>query len=117
MKIKEARAIVAKMVKWSMLSQGIDIETPDLITEDLQSLLKANRIVEKSNERSKKRIDKIVAEKGSWKGSRSVQMTIADRGIAAIYVAANFQGDKPETAEILSEHDGNIVLCLNKSML
>lgn len=68
------------MVQWSMMSQGVPLDkTPEPITEDLITLLKANRIVEKSRERSRKRIDKIIAEKGSWKGKRSVPMTIADR--------------------------------------
>jgi hypothetical protein len=115
MNIKEARAIVGKMTHWTILSQGIELnERPGQITEDLPTLLKANRMVEKANERSKKRIDKIVAEKGSWKGKRSISMTIADRGIAALYVAASFEGDNPETADVLAMHNSNIVLCLDK---
>ena len=118
MKLSEAKKIVGKMVQWTMLSQGITLnEKPDQITEDLATLLKANHMVVKSRERSNKRIDKIVAEKGKWKGRRSIPMTIADRGIAALYVAANFQGDKPATADCLAMHNDNVVFCLYQRML
>lgn len=114
MKIKEARKIVGKMVVWSMISQGIEpTERPCAITENLATLLKANEMVEKANKRSSDRVNKIVEEKGEWHGTRKVSMTIADRGIAALYVAANFPGDDPKEADVLAKHNNNIVLCLN----
>lgn len=118
MTVKEAKEIVGKMVLWSMLSQGVPLEEkPEQITEDLQTLLKANKIVEAANKRSQERIDKIVKEKGGWRGKRHVQMTIADRGIAALYVAANFPGDDPRNADILAMHKSNVVMCLNSTLL
>lgn len=118
MKLKEARNIVGKMVQWSMLAQGVTLdEKPEPITEDLQTLLKANRMVKVANDRSQKRIDKMVKEKGGWNGSRRVQMTIADRGIAALYVAANFIGDNPNGADVLAMHADNVVFCLKKYCL
>lgn len=118
MKIKQAREIVGKMINWSMMGQGIDLpKRPEKITESLTDLIKANKMVEKANKRSHDRIDKIVKEKGSWKGSRHISMTIADRGIAALYVAANFPGDSPATADVLGMHNSNIVVCLNKNYL
>lgn len=118
MKIEEARAIVGKMVLWLMIANGVEPkQRPGKITEDLQTLLRANRMVEAAKKRASKRIDKIVAEKGAWKGRRSMPMTIADRGIAALYVAANFPGDNPKTANVLAMHGDNIVFCLDKNTL
>jgi hypothetical protein len=118
MKISEAKAIVGKMVRWTMISQGIDLhDMPDRITEDLPTLLKANRIIQQANKRADARVKKIVAEKGSWKGSRKISMTIADRGIAALYVAANFQGDPSDKADILACHEDSLVFCLSKQMM
>lgn len=118
MDIKQAREIVGKMISWSMMAQGIELpKRPGKITETLSELIKANKMVEKANKRSQDRIDKIVKEKGSWSGKRSIQMTIADRGIAALYVAANFHGDRPATADVLGMHGRNIVVCLDKNFL
>jgi hypothetical protein len=118
MKISEARKIVGKMVLWSMITQGIEPEEkPEPLTEDLQTLLKANRVVEKANDRSRKRVQNILSEKGQWKGRRSISMTIADRGIAALYVAANFKGDHPTNADILAKHNDNLVFCLSQSKI
>ena len=118
MHIKQAREIVGKMINWSMMAQGVELpKKPEKITESLTELIKANKMVEKANKRSHDRIDKIVKEKGSWKGKRSIQMTIADRGIAALYVAANFHGDRPATADVLGMHGNNIVVCLDKNCL
>lgn len=101
MKLSDARRIVSKMVSWSMLSQGIPVEpVPGEITENLHTLLKANKLVEAANKRNKKK-----------------QMVIAERGIAALFVAANFSGDDPETADILAMHQTNIVVCLNKTQI
>lgn len=105
-------------MQWSMLAQGVTLdEKPEPITEDLQTLLKANRMVKVANNRSQKRIDKIVKENGKWKGSCRVQMTIADKGIATLYVAANFIGDNPNGANVLAMHGDNVVFCLNKYCL
>lgn len=113
MKISEARKIVGKMVQWSMLAQGIELDNvPEKITEDLPTLLKANRILEKYNERSKKRFVKIVAEKGIRKGRLIILLTLEDRQIAALYVAANFSGDA-----VLAMHNKNIVICLKEQNL
>ena len=110
MKISEAKQIVGKMVLWTMMANGIEPnEKPDPITEDLETLLKANRICEKNNERTLKGRSK--------KGTRTVQMTIADRGIAALYVAANYAGNTTEDCQVLGFHKDNIVLCLNKKEL
>ena len=118
MNIKEARKIVGKMVQWTMIANGVPIaETPELITEDLAVLLRANRMVEAYKERSNKRIAKIIEQKGEWHGRRSVPMTISDRGIAALYVAANFYGDDPKKADVIAQQGNKIVFVLDKRYL
>jgi len=115
MKISEAKAIVGKMIRWSMLSIGVDVEMPEPITEDLETLLKANKIVERANKRSRLRSEKTLKTNGM--SGRTVSMTLDPRGIAALYVAANFHGDSPSTADILATHQNNIVFCINKNYL
>lgn len=118
MNIKEARQIVKKMVLWTMIANGVTVnETPELITEDLPVLLKANRMVEAYKKRSDKRIAKVIEQKGEWRGRSLRPMTIADRGIAALYVAANFQGDNPNSADVLAQQGNNIVFVLDKRYL
>lgn len=107
MKLKQAQDIVAKMVLWTMRANGITPkEIPQPITEDLKTLIRANDIVDKYN--------KIPAKEGK---SKTIHMTLADRGIAAIYVAANFQGTTTDEVQVLAEHNNNIVICLNKNEL
>lgn len=110
MKLEEAQKIVSKMIGWSMVSNGIiseeDDNYPEPITESLETLIEANRLVERENERQKEL---------SSNGSRKISMTIADRGIAALYVAANFDPNdlRLEQADILAYHEGAAVLCVN----
>ncbi len=109
MKLKEAKEIVGKMVLWVMMAKGLEPkETPQPITEDLKTLLKANDIVEKHN-------------KKLWGASTTKQKTICmvldERGIAAVYVAANFTGTSAQEVDVLAMHEQNIVLCLDKSQL
>lgn len=54
---------------------------------------------------------------GDIEGRRYVSMTHADRGIAALYVAANFQGDPSDKADILAAHGDSLVFCLSKRMM
>ena len=115
MNIKEARKIVGKMVQWTMIANGVPIsETPELITEDLPTLLKANNLVKRANKISQTRISKIVKEKGSWSGTRKMSMTIADRGIAALYVAANFTADNVTEADVIAQHGNAVVYVFDK---
>ena len=107
MKISEAREIVGKMIYRAMRSQGIELdEKPKPITEDLQTLLKANKIVEMANKRALKKM-----------GKHKIGMTIADRGIAALYVAIHFAGDNPRKADFLSMYENNIVVCLDSNYI
>jgi len=106
MKISEARKIVSKLSRWFMFSQGITTEKPEPITEDLKTLIKAMDIVKRCN---KKAMAKT--------GKHTIQTTMADRGIAALYVAANFTGDNPDTAEVLAIHGKNMVFCIDVDAL
>lgn len=117
MKLKEARSIVSKMIGWIMVNQGViskgDEKYPEPITEDLETLLMANKIVDRANKKNKAYADKQFKEKGKSR-TRRVHMTIADRGIAALYVAANFEGNdiRFTEADTLAYHQGNVILCV-----
>jgi len=117
MKLQEARNIVSKMVGWAMVNQGVisegDEKYPEPITEDLETLLLANKIVDRANKRNKEYANKQLKKKGK-STTRCVYMTIADRGIAALYVAANFEGDdiRIKQADTLAYHQGNVLLCV-----
>lgn len=117
MKLQEARKIVSKMIGWTMVNQGVisegDEKYPKPITEDLETLLLANKIVDSANKRNSAYADKQLKQKGK-SSTRRVYMTIADRGIAALYVAANFEGDdiRMKQADTLAYHQGNIILCV-----
>lgn len=105
------------MIKWTMIGQGIDINpTPAAITEDLKTLLKANEIIERYQARQSKQREKL-REQGRKSFKYKTSMTIADRGIAALYVAANFQGDPSEKADVLAAHGDSLVFCLSKRMM
>lgn len=120
MKLSEARTIVGKMVSWLMVNQGIispgDEQWPDPITEDLLTLLKANRLVERANERDDIRCKAQIEKTGKAIGHRT--MTVADRGIAALYVAANFKPDNPALGPVdtLAYHNGGAVICITHNI-
>lgn len=117
MKLQEARNIVSRMIGWAMVNEGIisegDEKYPEPITEDLETLLMANKIVDRANKKNRAYADKQLKEKGKSR-TRRVYMTIADRGIAALYVAANFEGDdiRIKQADTLAYHQGNVLLCV-----
>lgn len=118
MKLAEARKIVGKMIGWGFVNHGIispeDRNYPEPITESLETLILANKIVERANKRNQKYADKRMAEVGHARCKRS--MTIADRGIAAIYVAANFRPDNLlfEKADTIAMHGNSVLLCVDR---
>lgn len=120
MKLNEARTIVGKMIGWAMVNQGIispgDENFPNPITEDLMTLLRANRIIERANERADLRGKAQIEKTGKATVRRS--MTIADRGIAALYVAANFRPDNPTLGPVdtLAYHNGAAVVCITHNI-
>lgn len=122
MKINEAITIVSNMIGWIMVNQGIisegDKNYPNPITESLETLLMANKIVDRANKKNKAYATKQLKEKGKSK-TRKVYMTIDDRCIAALYVAANFEGDdiRMKKADTLAYHQGNVLLCVKYASL
>lgn len=118
MTLKEAKEIVGNLVGYVMTSNGIKPPKPlNPIKEDLITLLRANKMVKAANARAQKRIDKIVKVKGRWSGKRIIPMTISDRDIASIYVAANFRGDDPKEPDPIAIYGSNMVLCINRYLL
>jgi hypothetical protein len=117
MSLSEAMRIVQKMSAWSMMAQGVPVgKEPEPITEDLQTLLSANRKVKKAKEKIVKEIRKNPSPPLTRK-KQPIQLTLPDRTIAALFVAANFPGNNTENIDVLSMHGDNIVLCIDKKTL
>jgi hypothetical protein len=116
MSLSEAMKIVQKMCAWSMMAQGVPVgKEPEPITEDLQTLLSANRKVKKAKQKIIKEIRKNPTTPVTRK-KQPIRLTLSDRTIAALFVAANFPGNNPEKVDILGMHLDNIVLCVDKNM-
>lgn len=96
-KINEAKQIVSEIINWNMVCIGV-IERSELKTNidlskySLEDLIKANSLVESSNKR-KMNLQKTNQEKGRKSKGISMSMTLADRIIAAVYTAMNFNPD------------------------
>lgn len=95
MKLQEAKQIVGYILDWQFVLMGVktraDIkEKIDLSRYSLQDLITANKIVESGNNRRKK-LYEYHRDKGHKTKGYSVNMQLADRLIAAVYTAINFQ--------------------------
>lgn len=107
MKQIEAKELVGNLVYCGLYANGIIDDKPKNVTAKLSDLIKANRIVERANRRAQEK----QREKG---GTCSMQMTIADRGIAAMYTAANFEGGSLNEPNIVGYANGNYVLVIHE---
>lgn len=97
MKLSEAKKIVGYVIEWQFVLMGVKArndlkEIIDLSKYSLADLIKANSIVDKHNS-NKRRIQQKNAENGIKSKPISIQMTLADRLIAAVYVALNFEAN------------------------
>lgn len=88
MKISEAKQIIWTITKWQFYMQGIVDEIPceSLSTDlSLEDLMRANKMVSVANKRKMKD-----QNDGKRKKGISIQLTIDERLIAAIYVALHY---------------------------
>ena len=97
MKTKEAKELVGYLLEWQFVCMGVKErneikEVRDLSKYSLHDLLKANELVEKSNNR-KRKIQSDNQAKGLPSKPITISLTLADRVIAAIYTALNFRPD------------------------
>lgn len=105
MKKEKAEILIGNCLRNGLYSQGIiDEQPPKISCRSLQSLLDANKLIVKSNK-----------EKLSLPGKHTVHMTIADRGLAAMYTAMNFEGGTPEEPNIVGYANGNYVIVIRES--
>lgn len=105
MKLEIASEMIGVCLRNGLYSQGIlDEQPPKIKCRSLQHLLRANKTVEKDN--------KIKLKKP---GQHSIQMTVADRGLAAMYTAMNFEGGTPDEPNVVGYANGNYVLVIRAS--
>lgn len=110
MKQKDARLLIGNLVSCGLYANGIIGDKPGKVEAELADMLKANRIIEQANKRAR---DKQQREGGTC----SSQMTIADRGIAAMYVASAFAGGSPDEPNIIGYANGNYVIVISERHL
>lgn len=84
MKLSEAKEIIASIVRWQLVLNGIigrnDIgPVKDVSVYSLKDLIRANEYAERYNERQKRK-----------EGKRTLIFTLSDRLIAGVYFALNF---------------------------
>ena len=96
MKLKEAKEIVGAIIEWQFVLQGIkereDVQIFDLRKYSLNDLIKANNLVKGNNNRKRKLQEYWNKKNGKSKGI-SVQLILADRLIAGVYTALNFESN------------------------
>lgn len=97
MKLSEAEAIVGHIMEWQFILMGIKKreqlkERINLSKYSLEDLIKANKLIESNNSRKSKLADYNRGKGRKTKGY-SIHITLADRLIAGVYVALNFQPD------------------------
>lgn len=107
MKRKDAKLLIGNLISCGLYANGIIEDKPQKVTANLPDLLKANKAVERAN---KAATDRQRKEGGSC----SMSMTIADRGIAAMYTAASFVGGSLSEPNIVGYANGNYVLVINE---
>lgn len=109
MKLHEAKKIVDAIIGWGMVHQGVIEEYPkfDLKKYSLSELIKANALV-KSNNSRKRKLQEHYRNKNGRSKSISINMTIADRGIAAIYTLMHFDSSGQSVAQFGNKYLGVI---------
>ena len=88
MNLSTAQKTISIITRWQMYLQGVIEEKPEKLDSKikLSELIEANSLVEAEN---KRKLNGQSEGKTEYK-SISIQMTIADRLIAAVYVAMNY---------------------------
>lgn len=107
MKIEIAKEMISACFKNGLYANGIlDEKPPKIECRSLQHLLRANKAVEKDNE-----------EKQKGPPPYTQQVTVADRGLAAMYTAMSFEGGTPDEPTIAGYANGNYVIVIRESSL
>jgi hypothetical protein len=107
MTIEQARKLIGNLVACSIYAEGITDEKPTKIEASLADIIEANRLVKEANDAAREK-------QRSEGGSCSIQMIIADRGIAAMYAAANFAGGSPGEPNIIGYANGNYIMVIHE---
>lgn len=109
MTTEEAKILIKNCINHNLYGTvGVGDSPPEHYSvESLQQMIEANTLVEKWNES-----DEAKTPKG-----RTVCMTVGDRGIAASFVALNFQGGTPDKPNVVGYANGNYVLVISERSL
>lgn len=107
MKRKEAKKLIGNLISCGLFANGILDDKPEEVTASLPDLLKANKAVERANAAARE------ASRDTGAGC-SLSMTIADRGIAAMYTAASFEGGSLKEPNIVGYANGNYVIVIHE---
>lgn len=102
---KQAREIVGRLSQFVMYRMGVIDDPIDHLEATLPELMKADQKVRALND---------LQEKGK---GRTLQTTIADRGIAAMYTAMRFEGGTPSNPNIVGYANGNYVMVVRESSI
>jgi hypothetical protein len=109
MEFIKARILIKNCINHAMYGTvGLgDQPPPHFECESLKDILEANDVIEKWNN----------SEDSKTEEGRSRLMTIADRGIAAVFTAMHFEGGTPDEPNIVGYANGNYVLVISERSL
>jgi len=110
MTLETAKKLIGNCVYCGLYANGIIDDKPERIEVSLADLMEANRLVAEANEAAEKK-------QREESGTCSVQMTVAERGLAAMYAAANFAGGSCEEPNIVGYANGNYVMVIHERHL
>jgi hypothetical protein len=104
---KKAKDLISACIQNGMFHIGVIDEPGPRIDPELQlkDFLKANDKVEAINRTN------------TSPGPRTMYMTVADRGLAAIYTACNWEGGTPDEPNIVGYANGNFVMVIRASTI
>jgi len=105
MSAKKAREIVGNLSYNVLYQMGVSEDRPEKLDATLEDLLKADQKARKLNDAQPKGCP------------RTMQTTVASRGIAAMFTAMSFEGGTPEQPNVVGYANGNYVLVVRESSI
>lgn len=108
MELEDARTLIKNCINHAMFGTVGLGNTPDPFKcESLETIIEANEALKAWNESQDS-----ITETG-----RTTYMTIADRGIAAVFTAMHFEGGTPDEPNVVGYANGNYVLVISEQSL
>lgn len=104
---QRARELISYCINATLYSQGIIEDKPKRVECTLAELMEANSVLELFNQ----------VEDAKPGGKKTRSMTVADRGLAAVYTGMSFVGGSPEEPNIVAYANGNYVMVIHERHL